>query len=79
MVQLMSVDTQGTAPWNIEVQIVGPKGSENVPFRDIKTAKKKLSLPIPKAIDKDGGSFEVELGTFVDIISGGIVSQTHGM
>lgn len=52
---------QGTAPWNVEVQIVGPRGSETIPFRDIKTAKKTLSLPIPKAIDKDGGTFEVEL------------------
>ena len=62
----MNIHVQGTAPWNIEVQIVGPKGSETIPFRDIKTAKKTLSLPIPKAIDKDGGSFEVELGMFLN-------------
>ena len=48
------------------MQIVGPKGSETIPFRDIKTARQTLSLPIPKAIDKDGGSFEVELGTSYD-------------
>ena len=44
------------------MQIVGPKGSEIIPFRDIQTARKTLSLPIPKAIDRDGGSFEIELG-----------------
>ncbi|KAH9920261.1 uncharacterized protein BXZ73DRAFT_91987 [Epithele typhae] len=57
----VDVDLRGTPPWNIEVQIVGPKGSETMTFRDITTAKQKLSVPIPKAIDRDGGSFEVEL------------------
>ena len=36
---------------------------ETVPFRDLKTPRQKLSLPIPKAIDRDGGTFEVELGS----------------
>ncbi|KAI0756262.1 hypothetical protein C8Q80DRAFT_1092612 [Daedaleopsis nitida] len=62
----VDVELRGTAPWNVEVQIVGPKGSETVPFRNIKTAKKTLSLPIPKSIDKDGGSFEVELVSVED-------------
>ncbi|KAI0699371.1 hypothetical protein C8T65DRAFT_581174 [Cerioporus squamosus] len=62
----VDVELRGTAPWNVEVQIVGPKGSETISFRDIKTAKKTLSLPIPKAIDKDGGSFEVELVSVED-------------
>ncbi|PIL31435.1 transporter [Ganoderma sinense ZZ0214-1] len=62
----VEVELRGTAPWNIEVQIVGPKGSEIVPFRNIETAKKTLSLPIPQAIDRDGGSFEVELVSVED-------------
>ncbi|TBU54901.1 hypothetical protein BD310DRAFT_885314 [Dichomitus squalens] len=57
----VEIELRGTAPWNIEVQIVGPRGSEIIPFRDIQTARQSLSLPIPKAIDRDGGSFEVEL------------------
>lgn len=44
------------------MQIVGPRGSEIIPFRGLKTARQTLSLPIPKSIDKEGGTFEVELG-----------------
>ncbi|KAI0778735.1 hypothetical protein BD413DRAFT_465706 [Trametes elegans] len=62
----VDVELRGTAPWNIEVQIVGPKGSEVVPFSGIQTAKKTLSLPIPKTIDREGGTFEIDLVSVED-------------
>ncbi|KAI0652414.1 hypothetical protein C8Q79DRAFT_98543 [Trametes meyenii] len=62
----VDVELRGTAPWNVEVQIVGPKGSEVIPFTGIDTAKKTLSLPIPKAIDKEGGTFEIDLVSVED-------------
>ncbi|KAI9068689.1 hypothetical protein FKP32DRAFT_1587461 [Trametes sanguinea] len=62
----VDVEVRGTAPWNVEVQIVGPKGSEVIPFTGIKTARKTLTLPIPKSIDRDGGSFEIDLVSVED-------------
>ncbi|KAI0639968.1 hypothetical protein C8Q77DRAFT_1043739 [Trametes polyzona] len=62
----VDVELRGTAPWNVEVQIVGPRGSEIIPFSDIQTPKKTLSLPIPKAIDREGGTFEINLVSVED-------------
>ncbi|THH13470.1 hypothetical protein EW146_g6752 [Bondarzewia mesenterica] len=56
----------GTGPWNLEVQLVGPKGSEIISFRGIDTPRKTLQLPVPKAIDRDGGSFEIDLVSIED-------------
>lgn len=58
--------SQGTGPWNLEVQLVGPKGSEILAFTGIETARKTLELPIPKAINRDGGTFEIDLGAWSD-------------
>ncbi|KAL1951146.1 hypothetical protein VTO73DRAFT_295 [Trametes versicolor] len=62
----VDVELRGTAPWNVEVQIVGPKGSEVIPFSGIQTPKKTLSLPIPKSIDRDGGAFDIDLVSVED-------------
>lgn len=55
---------QGTGPWDLEVQVVGPTGSEIVKFPNISESKKILQIPIPKIVDRDGGSFEIELGRY---------------
>ncbi|KAI0660622.1 hypothetical protein C8Q70DRAFT_976905 [Cubamyces menziesii] len=62
----VDVELRGTPPWNVEVQVVGPKGSEVIPFTGIETARKTLSLPIPKSIDKEGGTFEIDLVSVED-------------
>jgi nucleoporin POM152 len=56
---------QGTGPWNLEVQVVGPKSSETLRIPDIKTSRTTIHVPIPDAIDKEGGSFDIELGKSV--------------
>ena len=53
---------QGTGPWNLEVQVVGPKSSETLEIREIQTSRTTIHVPIPDAIDKEGGSFDIELG-----------------
>lgn len=53
---------QGTGPWNLEVQIVGPKGSEIIQIPGIETERKTLQIPIPKQVDQEGGTFEIDLG-----------------
>lgn len=42
--------------------MVGPKGSEIVRIPKIATARKRIQIPIPSVIDKEGGSFEIDLG-----------------
>ena len=44
------------------MQVVGPKGSEILKVSNITTYKKTVEVPIPPSIDRDGGSFEIDLG-----------------
>ncbi|TFY82279.1 hypothetical protein EWM64_g1741 [Hericium alpestre] len=64
----VDVDVQlgGTGPWNLEVQVVGPKGSDTIMFPGIQTARKRLQLPIPKSINQSGGTFEIDLVSIED-------------
>ncbi|OBZ79799.1 hypothetical protein A0H81_01490 [Grifola frondosa] len=62
----IDLDLRGTAPWNIEVQVVGPKGSETIHVPGITTARQTIQVPIPKVIDRDGGSFEIDLVSVED-------------
>ena len=43
------------------MQIIGPKTSETMLFENIENPQKALQIPIPKEVDKDGGSFEIDL------------------
>ncbi|GBE77622.1 hypothetical protein SCP_0105020 [Sparassis crispa] len=62
----VDVDLRGTRPWTLDVQVVGPKGSEIVRVANITTSRQTLHLPIPKAVDKDGGMFEIDLVSVED-------------
>ena len=53
---------QGTGPWNLEVQVVGPKSSENIHIKGIETPRKTLQVPVPKMVDTNGGTFEINIG-----------------
>lgn len=55
---------QGSPPWNLELQIVGPKSSEILTFSDITSNRKKLQIPVPPIVDQKGGTFEIDLGEF---------------
>jgi nucleoporin POM152 len=61
----IDVELRGTGPWNLEVRVVSPTGSETLQIRDIKTAKKTLQIPIPARVDRDGGTFDVDLGSLL--------------
>lgn len=56
------VVVQGSPPWNVELQIVGPQSSEILTFSNITSNRKKLEIPIPTAVDQKGGTFEIDLG-----------------
>jgi nucleoporin POM152 len=60
-------DHQGNGPWNLEFQAVGPKSSDILYFPGISESRKTLQIPIPADIDKDGGSFEVVIGTSLPV------------
>ncbi|KDQ63216.1 hypothetical protein JAAARDRAFT_119663 [Jaapia argillacea MUCL 33604] len=62
----VDVEFRGNGPWNLEVQIVSPTTSEFIKFPEIVTTRKTLEIPIPKAIDKEGGSFEIDLVSVED-------------
>ncbi|KAF8527547.1 hypothetical protein BU17DRAFT_73948 [Hysterangium stoloniferum] len=62
----IDVDLKGTPPWNLEVQILGPKGSQNVNVSQLKNPRETLRLPIPAVIDEEGGTFQVDLVSVED-------------
>ncbi|KII93596.1 hypothetical protein PLICRDRAFT_49632 [Plicaturopsis crispa FD-325 SS-3] len=62
----VDVELKGTGPWNLEVQVVGPHSTETLQIPGITTPQKTLQIPIPKIIDQEGGSFEVELVSIED-------------
>lgn len=55
---------KGSGPWNLEVQVVSPTGSETLQISEIKASRGTFQVPIPDIIDREGGSFGVELGHF---------------
>ncbi|KAI6031464.1 hypothetical protein BKA83DRAFT_26692 [Pisolithus microcarpus] len=59
----VGVDLRGTPPWNLELQVVGPRSTDSIVIRDISSS----ALPIPSDIDKEGGTFEVDLVTVEDM------------
>lgn len=57
---------KGTAPWNLELQVVGPSGTEKFQVNGIKKDKHTVSVKIPKDVDKDGGTILVDLVSVED-------------
>ncbi|KAF9454153.1 hypothetical protein P691DRAFT_798413 [Macrolepiota fuliginosa MF-IS2] len=55
------IDLRGTGPWDVEFQIIGPKSSDNFRVTGITTPRKRVQIPIPKDLQKNGGMFEVAL------------------
>ena len=56
------IQLAGNPPWNLEYQVVSPQGSETVLISGIKSDRDVLKVKIPKEIDADGGTFQVDLG-----------------
>ncbi|PPQ99547.1 hypothetical protein CVT24_005335 [Panaeolus cyanescens] len=62
----IGVDLKGTGPWNLEIQVIGPHQVETMNIQDIKSSHKKIQIPIPKSLQKSGGSFEINLVSVED-------------
>ncbi|KAJ7225386.1 hypothetical protein GGX14DRAFT_489278 [Mycena pura] len=63
----IDVELRGTGPWKLEVRVVSPTGSSTLQIEDIKTPKTTLQIPIPPRVDRDGGSFDVDLVSIEDV------------
>lgn len=46
----------------MELQLVGPKGSEIRTYSTLKNTRETATVPILSDVDQYGGSFEVDLG-----------------
>ncbi|KAF8560070.1 hypothetical protein OG21DRAFT_1502415 [Imleria badia] len=57
----VEVDLRGTPPWNLELDIVGPRTTDRLEIRDIKSSPTRIQVPIPSKVDQEGGTFEVDL------------------
>jgi nucleoporin POM152 len=65
------VGLTGTAPWNLELQLVSPAGTETTRATGITNNQHTLKLKIPKDIDRDGGTILVDLsGSFSNALRG---------
>ncbi|KAF5384775.1 hypothetical protein D9615_001264 [Tricholomella constricta] len=62
----VDVDLRGTGPWNLEMQVVGPRSSENIQVQGIETSRKIIDIPIPKGLDNDGETFEINIVSIED-------------
>lgn len=60
------VDLKGTGPWNLDLQIIGPHSSETVLVTGIEKPREIISVSIPEAVRKSGGTFEVDLVSVED-------------
>ncbi|KAJ8084484.1 hypothetical protein PM082_003254 [Marasmius tenuissimus] len=62
----VDVELRGSGPWNLEVQVVGPRSTETLQIPKIESSKKTLQIPVPKSIDKEGGNFDIDLVSVED-------------
>ncbi|KAL0572927.1 hypothetical protein V5O48_009040 [Marasmius crinis-equi] len=62
----VDVELRGSGPWNLEVQVVGPRSTETMRIPNIESSKKSLQIPIPKSVDKEGGTFDIDLVSVED-------------
>lgn len=46
---------------------MGPRGSEIVQIAKLQKQRERIQIPIPAVIDKNGGSFEIDLGMFINV------------
>jgi hypothetical protein len=47
---------------------VGPRSTDALEIKDIKTSPTRILVPIPSAIDREGGTFDVDLRRFNELM-----------
>ena len=46
----------------MDVQVIGPQNVEVLQIKGIETSTKAIKIPIPREVERNGGSFEIDLG-----------------
>lgn len=62
----VDVELSGNGPLTLELQVVGPQGSEILKVPDVKSDKKTVRVQVPRLVDQSGGSFEIDLVSIED-------------
>ncbi|KAI0001714.1 hypothetical protein BJV77DRAFT_1075828 [Russula vinacea] len=62
----VDVNLMGIGPWNLSLQLVGPRKSEIISFSGIDTARRRLQVGVPKDVNKEGGSFDINIVSIED-------------
>ncbi|KXN88811.1 hypothetical protein AN958_06680 [Leucoagaricus sp. SymC.cos] len=57
----VDVELRGSGPWNLEFQIIGPNSSDSFRVVDVRNPRQRVQIPIPKDVQKTGGTFEISL------------------
>ncbi|KAG5722295.1 putative nucleoporin [Termitomyces sp. T112] len=63
----VDVELRGTGPWNLEMQVVGPESSETIRLEGIETPRKSILVPIPKGINSDEDTFDINIVSIEDV------------
>ena len=50
----------------MELQAVGPRGSETLQLEGLKNGRERIQVPIPPDIDSEGGIFQIDLVSVED-------------
>ncbi|KAI9512489.1 hypothetical protein F5148DRAFT_1162138 [Russula earlei] len=62
----VDVNLAGIGPWNLNLQVVGPQNSEIVSYSGIDTSRRRLQVSVPKDVNREGGSFEINIVSVED-------------
>ncbi|KAG8930377.1 hypothetical protein FRC02_004294 [Tulasnella sp. 418] len=62
----VDVDLRGIAPWTLEFQVVSPSGTRVFTVPNLTNSRSRVSVEIPKDVDAEGGTFQVDLVSIVD-------------
>ncbi|KAF5312593.1 hypothetical protein D9619_002792 [Psilocybe cf. subviscida] len=62
----VSLALSGTAPWTVELQVIGARHAEVMQVQGIKDSRTTVQVPIPKELRTNSGSFEIDLVSVED-------------
>ncbi|KAF8336634.1 uncharacterized protein EI90DRAFT_3046569 [Cantharellus anzutake] len=62
----VSLDLSGTPPFVVDLQLVGPKGSELRSFRSLNETRETVEVPILPEFRETGGTMEIDLVSVTD-------------
>ncbi|KLO20595.1 hypothetical protein SCHPADRAFT_863370 [Schizopora paradoxa] len=63
----VEVDFRGDSPWNLELQVSGPNGVDTIHLPGLQKSRERIKVPIPRSIDDEGGSFQIDLVSVEDV------------